>query len=131
MKLEGLQLGNLFKEKYSGTIIEVEGITKETVIFSGEFKDLWQAEEILITEEWLSNFGFRKANEKLYFLPMPNFSIEIHAVFFRGQWLIELSNDRKNIVTDVVKVHELQNLFMSITNKPLPNPTKSPIFTNN
>ena len=82
-------------------------------------------EPITLTEGWLLKFGFRKSNEKLYFLPIPNLVMEIHAVFFRESWLIELSNDRKNIVTEVLKVHQLQNLYFALTGTELTYETES------
>jgi hypothetical protein len=86
------------------------------VDFNYKFNDLTP---IPLTEEILLKSEFRKSNDKLLFLPLPLLSMEVHAVLFRGEWLIELHNDRKGIVTEVYKLHQLQNLVHSLTNKEL------------
>lgn len=71
-----------------------------------------------ITEEWLLKLGFIKGTD-LFFLPIPNLSCEIHATFYRGGYVIELQNHLLPIVTEVEYVHQLQNIYYSLTNTEL------------
>jgi hypothetical protein len=109
MKANELRLGNLFIEEHSDKIIEVIGLEKNKIIFSGMFLDKWQAKPIPLTEEWLLKFGF-SIHEDGY-ITCPN----------GYQWILHLDNEFEfealNII--VVYVHQLQNLYFALTNKEL------------
>ena len=53
IKANELRIGNLFIEENSNKIIEVIGLDKKTVEFSGKFLYQCQAKPIPLTEEWL------------------------------------------------------------------------------
>ncbi|MGG5506725.1 MULTISPECIES: hypothetical protein [unclassified Myroides] len=77
---------------------------------------------IELTEERLLQCGFRKNKTRssvIYFLPIPNLRMEIHATFFHGQFIIELVNHVLPIVTEVRFLHQLQNLYFVLTEKEL------------
>jgi len=119
IKSTELRLGNLFIEENSNKIIEVIGLEKDRVVFSGMFLDKWQAKPIPLTEEWLVKFGFRKnQNSEKYFLPIPNIKCEIHAERFRGVIVLEIHNHVMPIIPETESsVHGLQNLYFALTGK--------------
>jgi hypothetical protein len=118
MTAKELKIGNYVD--WNGEIAKISQLLEMEVFFKCGETDLYSSlKPIPLTEEWLLRLGFRKANEKLYFLPVPNLAMEIHSVFYRDTWLIELANDRKNIVTEAFQVHQLQNLYFALTDEEL------------
>ncbi len=119
MKPNELRIGNLILDINDNicivSSIQDDFITAKYLGIGSTLGGLENFKPILITEEWLLRLGFRKAKEKLYFLHVPNLAMEIHSVLYRDTWLIELANDRKNIVTEVLQVHQLQNLYYALT----------------
>lgn len=73
-----------------------------------------EIEPISFSSEWLIRLGFIQGT-KMMFLPVPMLDMEIHAVLFHGQYVIELHNHVKAIITEVKYIHQLQNLFQSLT----------------
>jgi hypothetical protein len=117
MKTNEVRLGNLFKDKLTGAILEVDEIRRETVFFqtkSGPLPDGWEAGPIPLTPELLELCGFIRSNwvehkgQKVFIL-REIFEIEIDKgkFFFEG-W--ELKGT----------LHELQNLFFGLTGEELP-----------
>lgn len=121
MNPTSLRIGNLFQEKHSKEIIEVSELTKDKIGFSGDFKGDWQAEAILITEEWLKKFGFDenpdgiKQNEGDIV-----FSKEIEgniiSVSYGDNPFFVFDNEGLNYIK---YVHQLQNLYFTITGEEL------------
>jgi len=103
-------------------IFEIEELKKDVVQFKGfhageYYKDLCA---IPITEEWLIKLGFVKSTSQiLYFLPVPMLHFEIHAVKFRKEYVIEIANDVRPIVTEAKYIHHIQNLYRALTQQPL------------
>ena len=121
MKASELRLGNLFIEEHSDKIIEVIGLEKIKITFSGLFLDKWQAKPIPLTEEWLLKFGFEKENS-LYVIDKDKyhtFSILVGGISFP----FIKSNDkaiRENFSFYGIKyVHQLQNLYFALTGEEL------------
>lgn len=104
MDSKELRLGNLFQDKYTKQVIEVMELSKEKILFSGNFKGKWQAEPIPLTEEWLLKFGYEDLIDM--------------AISFCKQseyYGVEITSEdlRK------IKVHEAQNLYYALTKKEL------------
>jgi len=66
MTTSDVKIGNLFRERISGKIVEVIGITVGTITFSGNFKGQWQADPIHINNFWLHKLGFYKNGDLFY-----------------------------------------------------------------
>lgn len=117
MEAKELRIGNLFIEENSKKIIEVIGLEKNRVVFSGMFLDKWQAEPIPITKEWLLKFGF-KENDNIY--KLNNFG---KFIFFEhlnsfGFYPSGLLNSLMRM-DNLKSVHQLQNLYFALTGKEL------------
>ena len=81
-----------------------------------------EIEPIKLTEEILLKCGFifdKSTSDIKLFLPVLNLSLEIHATFYHGQFVIELINHLVPIVTELESIHQLQNLYFSLTGKEL------------
>lgn len=109
MKSTELRLGNLFIEKYSRQIIEVEKLEKNAITFSGKFKGEWQADPMPLNEDILLKFGFKRfpwglvKNELLF---------KDNIIKQCQELTIEIGNGFK---TSVKYVHQLQNLYFALT----------------
>lgn len=105
MDSKELRIGNLFMEENSNEIIEVIGLEKNRIVFSGQFLDKWQAKPIPITEGWLLKFGYfikpwgyvKEGSPLISFSLTPN-----------QEYWIELGNGFKIYLP---YVHTLQNFF--------------------
>ena len=53
-----LRIGNQFIETKTKQVIEVEGLTKDAIYFSGQFEDEWQAIEFPLNNKVLQKMGF-------------------------------------------------------------------------
>ena len=112
MESTELRIGNLFIEENSKEIIEVIGLEKNRVVFSGIFLDKWQAIPIPLTEEWLIKFGF-ETKGSFYRVKGSRF-VEIIS---HGDGLDVCS--QSILLLHIKYVHQLQNLFFSLTNEHL------------
>ena len=120
MKSNELRLGNLFIDEKTKTIINVIGLTEQHITFSGHFKNHWQAKPIEITEEWLLKFGFkttisnRDSGYKQFGLRECKFDF---------MFTLECNGNPdfflENVGLDILYVHQLQNLYFSLTEKEL------------
>lgn len=122
-----LRIGNFFIEEKTQTIIEVIGLEKNRVVFSGKFLNEWQAKPIPLTEDWLIRLGF-------YYRPCgisgadmwqglgfwsPNKKSNIPPTFLlRGErnGFVRLAGF---IDSRIEYVHQLQNLYQCLTGKEL------------
>ena len=112
MKITELRIGNLFIEENSKEIIEVIGLEKNRVVFSGIFLYKWQAIPIPLTEEWLVKFGFEEKGS-----------------FYRikGSRFVEIIShcegldvcSQSILLSHIKHVHQLQNLYYALTNEHL------------
>ena len=117
METNELRIGNLFIEGYSGKILEVRGLTKKNITFSGLFKGDWRAEPIHINEEWLLKLGF--TNQSIN-LNTPDKSLIMSAktgskCYFYVEDIFAGSFD----LNYIEYVHQLQNLYFTLTGKEL------------
>jgi len=106
MRVQELRIGNLFIESISNQIIEVIGLEKEKIKFTGIFVGKWQSKPIPLTKEWLIKFGWE-------YNPISN---EYH-----GNGMI-LHNHSSYISWGVIKlyyVHKLQNLYFELKDEEL------------
>ena len=117
MKPNELRIGNLFIEEKSKKIIEVIGLEKNRIIFSGMFLEKWQAEPIILTHEWLIKFGFIHDNNWHYYLGENPITRDY---LLSICWI---DGDQfpfyRNGFFKIKYVHELQNLYLALTKEEL------------
>jgi len=119
MKAAELRLGNLFIEENSNKIIEVIGLEKNRVVFSGMFLDKWQAKPMPLTGDWLVKFGF-KFNGFVKILgdkvcktyKIKDFDLQIIDCGYYYKAKLECAE-----ILNFKYVHQLQNLFFVLTGK--------------
>lgn len=114
MKASELRIGNL---------AYIDGEVKE--IRSGFIHNLSDGYvshpvPIPLTEEWRLNIGFRKTNDKLWFLPMPKIKAELHFEVHNYGNVITIQSDFGMLIPeDVEFVHQVQNLVFALTGEEL------------
>ena len=113
MKASELRLGNLFIEEYSGKIIEVIGLEKNRITFSGLFLDKWQAKPIPLTEEWFLKLGFETDNIE-WWNGIITIGIYEDGLFYcpTGQTYIRRGKE-------IQYLHQLQNLYFALIGEEL------------
>jgi hypothetical protein len=78
-------------------------------------------EPIPITEEWLlKKFGFEKSKnfESLFILSLTEWA-EIHVHLYKDDCAVEISISKHSITVETYYIHQLQNLYFSLTGKEL------------
>jgi hypothetical protein len=114
MESKELRLGNLFIEENSNKIIEVIGLEKNRVVFSGMFLDKWQAKPIALTEEWIFKFGFEKLTSK-----KDGFLSDTYTYKKGISFIVYFDGVRLSVNfwqgSEKKYVHELQNFFFALT----------------
>jgi len=132
MEAKNLRIGNLVGIEETAlhadgcnhleAIFEIEELKKDVVQFKGYhageyYKDL---KGIKLNEGMLSLYGFKRSNEKLIYLPIPQIKSEIHfEKHDYGNVITLQSNVGMFIPNDIEYFHELQNLFFAITGQEL------------
>jgi len=125
MKPTELRLGNLFIEKHSQEIIEVIELKKDAIVFTGSFKDAWQAVPIPLTYEWMKKLGFDTMDYEVDVIEWgmsddPYFSIEQAGVPPEDKpYMFTYDVGMGETEIEVKYVHELQNLYFAIKRKEL------------
>ena len=71
---------------------------------------------IPLTENWLSKFGFVKEDENNFILHQNNIYFRVHRNLITGEFMCKLVNNYSFLIKSV---HNLQNLYFSITNREL------------
>lgn len=119
MRVNELRIGNLLRDKVSKTELKVIELTEKDIITYVidrslfPLKNGWGIEPILLTEEWLLNFGF-----------VPNGFSMVKGEFDVEIWLeSEIGHTFKwndfVISISLKYVHQLQNLYFALTNEEL------------
>lgn len=125
-----LRIGNLLRDKVTGTELKVTGLTeKETVIHVIDrsrfpLPDGWEIEPIPLTEEWLLKFGFEKRKDfdvytnvwelKGFMVSLSEY-INIHL-----DWADDGTDSYHSIVGyEKLSVHTLQNLYFALVGEEL------------
>jgi hypothetical protein len=132
MKAKKLRIGNIVGIKETAlhadgcnhleAIFEIEELKKDVAQFKGfhtgeYYKDL---KGIELNEGLLSLYGFKRSNDKLIYLPIPQIKSEIHfEKHAYGNVITLQSNVGMFIPNDIEYFHELQNLFFAITGEEL------------
>lgn len=119
MKAEELRIGNLVLQKTSN---EIRGVDYYDIMHGIKLDDPrslceWNGiSPILINEEWLKRFGFKKFWEwgGVYSLTIKNQFIEFRKPYKTGGLC---ANDQ--FVNKIKYVHQLQNLYFALTGKEL------------
>lgn len=123
MDARDLMVNNIIQYNDSGEHCRVKTIEEfgMRVEFSEEetYIEYDQFSPVLLTEEILVKCGFINGGKDKMYYPVPKIQMEFHATLFHGQWIIEIQNHVKPIVTDVVGLHQLQNLIYAITGNEL------------
>lgn len=108
-----LRIGNLFQEQKTKEIIMVTELSIDKIGFSGLFEKGWQAEPIILTEEFLIKLGFVKKDEGYGILTSMKQAVLIsfgnHNCAING---LSFNNPIKY-------VHQLQNLFFALIGEEL------------
>jgi hypothetical protein len=113
MEAKELRLGNLFIEENSKQIIEVIGLEKNRVVFSGMFLDKWQAKPIDLNEEWLLKFNFQKIGKNFRkYHDYDQGSREFILFYNHSSKHYEVKAN--NNFYEVKYVHQLQNLYCAL-----------------
>ncbi len=132
MEAKNLRVGNLVGIEETAlhadgcnhleAIFEIEELKKDVVQFKGchageYYKDL---KGIKLNEGMLSLYGFKRSNEKLIYLPIPEMKSEIHFEKHAYGNVITLQGSVGMFIpNDIEYFHELQNLFFAITGQEL------------
>lgn len=70
---------------------------------------------IKLTKEWLKKFGAKNTID-VYWIPIYNLKAEIHFEIYEKEIVCSIKSDFCNLILDPIKyVHELQNLYYSLT----------------
>ena len=113
MEANELRIGNLVE--YLGEFKEVLGMDEETVFLkntvSVNYLDLDEISPILLTKEWLLNFGFDKIGVNFDF---KNFVLWGNCLDSKVSFRL-LDNEK----IEIKHVHQLQNLYFALTNNEL------------
>ena len=117
IKANELRIGNLFIEENSNKIIEVIGLDKKTVVFSGKFLYQWQAKPIPLTEEWLLKFGFENVHTDWFYKDIAktnSYQFCFNICLSNGKITLDSGFDENSIIK-LKYVHQLQNLYFALT----------------
>jgi hypothetical protein len=130
LKATEIRIGNLFIEENSKKIIEVIGLEKNRIVFSGFFLDKWQAKPIPLAEESIGlfkNFShtfisrFRKEitfstrKDNICTFKQKIQHINLFCDFRRNIFYIKYGSKKIYIKN----VHQLQNLYFTLTGEEL------------
>lgn len=114
MKANELRIGNWVLSK--DMPVQIEEIKPETIRYCfGEFS-ISYIEPINLTEEWLVKFGFSHISKNDYQSPYKFLIFDIKLLCFAD---IQDNNERIFSPIDVKYVHQLQNLYFSLTGEEL------------
>jgi hypothetical protein len=86
-----------------------------------DFADMYENSTLIhyhpipLTEEWLLKLGFQKLYDNYYLLYVGSFKINYYYNFSGSTWKFMLEEE----LLDIKSVHELQNLYYSLTKKEL------------
>jgi hypothetical protein len=117
MKANNLRLGNLFIEETTYNLIEVIGLEKDRIIFSGRFLEKWQAKPIPLTYYWLLKFGFKQTGSTAY--SFDKFICEYFLQDVIVSFRIKVNPADSLFIKDIKHVHELQNLYFALAGEEL------------
>lgn len=120
MKIEpkSLRIGNLFREKHTGSHVSIIGLTATRITFSGKFYNEWQAEPIKINGMWLEKFGFKlevinEDERPVYILNMDEY------FYIDFDTLQPMDAGYPIAKVKIEYVHQLQNLYFDLTGQEL------------
>lgn len=133
IKITELRLGNYIIDKIDDDCTiecEVIEISKNGTVKIKDSQDDYtnkinQIAPILLTEDWLINFGFKKDDNGNYWIPIEIetwLQLTVIDMFYPMICQAgELSHEKENYVSlnGIQYVHQLQNLFFAITGKEL------------
>ena len=133
METKELRIGNLV-EDHNGARCEIYAIASNSVIVTGLFGSIQRTlgiceiKPIPITEEWMVKFGFRKRIVDKYninYLKRISIGNDIKIMFYKNRNIkyTRIKNEHHEMYlgkyANCVYVHQLQNLFYSLTREEL------------
>jgi len=133
MQANELRIGNYFNDR-AGKLLKLdwwESINKACCKMEIEGKEVHPMTEyvesctpILLTEEWLVKFGFKKVREntkhfKVDFFHYENDDCWIYLILDGFELELNTSDERHNLDRTYKYVHQLQNLYFALTGKEL------------
>lgn len=108
-----LRIGNLISY-FNNDVLKVSAVFENGIHdeqYNGyEYNDI---HPILLTDEWLSKCGFAKEDENNFILHQNNIYFRVHRNLISGEFMCKLVNNYSFLIKSV---HNLQNLYFSITN---------------
>lgn len=124
MKTSELRLGNFVHESYGGTY-QVLALTpdyvdlvKPLMSVPGRY-DISSIEPLMLTEEWLLQFGFERLNSTAFKKTHPNEMFD-YIIYTGGKYCICIDSSQEGeeysaFSWDIEYVHQLQNLYFALT----------------
>ena len=121
-----LRIGNFisinFGNRDDGKIITVDGVS-DCEIFNEEtgYSLCNEFNPIMITEQWLLDFGFNQNIETQWYIHFDNMCLTLYEDL--PQYIVEIHdmemNDSSIFLMSIQYVHQLQNLFFALTQEEL------------
>jgi hypothetical protein len=104
MKVNELRVGNYVLDNFFGGVLKIKGISEES--------NLFYIRGILLTEEWLLKFGFKKtewdnSNSYLFVTPGCDYSIVVYSNGY-----LEIGG---MVMRKIDYVHQLQNFVFALS----------------
>jgi hypothetical protein len=114
MKANELRIGNLVLDtKGNINVVDLEALTYMSK------EPLNQVTPIILTEEWLFNFGFTQCENDLWYeKKIPNLNIMV-SCNLNGRFCIEHKDNIVTIIDCCYNVHNFQNLYFALTGEEL------------
>lgn len=109
MKAKELRVGNYFKWSTFASM----GIGEDIITEKNHYRHNQLREPITLTEGWLIKFGFENVGDAEY----PNYKKGYHTCMVRKHG-INICNNH-GFVNDIKHVHQLQNLYFTLTGEEL------------
>ena len=126
MKTTDLRLGNFISINFGncddGKTTIVEGIS-DCEIYNEEhgYSPCNEFNPILLTEQWLLDFGFNQIIETQWYIHFDNMCLTLHE--YSEQYIVEIENmetdDSSIFLMSIQYVHQLQNLYFALTQEEL------------
>ena len=133
METKNLRIGNWVKIPIKGSEVIIPSFNAKVqsiglfgmigFLSTPEHEGLkWSAKTIIpirLTTEWLMELGFKKQSNT-YIISLYNLKAELHFEDYGKNIVLWLKSNNSNLRLDTVQyVHQLQNLFFTLSNKEL------------
>ena len=113
MNANELRIRNYVKNQTDNSVLE---ISAKDILFLEEGGDSFVFEPIPLSKEWLLKFGFAQEDENNFILHQNNIYFRVHRNLISREFMCKLF---ENYTFLIESVHNLQNLYFSITKREL------------